>query len=99
MFDLAVDGMHMAVDQPWRQDALAAVDDRRIRRLDWRLAQFLDRGALDQQLISAPKLAEGRFAQFEILEQDLLGHRGAQCSRFWWKRPPFMITERCRPCS
>jgi len=69
------DGVDVAVDQSRHQGALAAVDDRRIRRLDRRLAQFLDRVALDQQFISIAELAERRFEQLEIPEQDLLGHR------------------------
>ncbi len=97
--DLAVDGMDVAVDQARHQGALTAIDHGGIRRLDGRFAQFLDRIAFDQQLIAAAKLAERRLEQLEIPEQDLLGHGRAQCSRFLWKRPPFMITERCRPSS
>jgi hypothetical protein len=77
-----VDGVHVAVDQSWHQRAPAAVDDISIGRLDRRLAELLDRIALDQQLISAAELAERRFEQFEIPEQDLLRHRRVHCSRF-----------------
>ena len=76
--DLAVDRMHVAVDQPRHQRALAAVDHRGFGRPNWRLAEFLDGGALDQELISATQLAERGFEQFEILEQELLGHRRTQ---------------------
>ena len=50
--------------------------------------------AFRKQLLAATELAERRFEQFEISEQDWLGH---QCSRFLWKRPPFITTERCWP--
>ncbi len=42
------------------------------RRVDRRLAEFPDRVAFDQQLISATQFAERRLEQFEIPEQDLL---------------------------
>src|SRR5258705_11439923 len=72
--DLAVDGMHVAIDQPRHQRALAAVDDISVSRLDRPLAEFLDGIALDEQLIAAAQLAERRLEQFEVPEQDLLGH-------------------------
>src|SRR5437762_3370050 len=72
--DLAVDGVDVAVDQPRHQCALAAVDDIGFGRLDRSIAEFLDGVALDEQLIAAAELAKRRLQQFEILEQDLLGH-------------------------
>src|SRR5450432_452979 len=66
--DLAVDGMHVAVDQSRHQGAPAAVDDISLGDFYRRLAEFLDRIALDQQLIAAAKLAKRRLEQFEILE-------------------------------
>jgi hypothetical protein len=56
--DLAVDGVHVAVDQSRHQRALAAVDDISPGRLDGPLAEFLDGIALDQQLIAAAELAK-----------------------------------------
>ena len=93
--DLAVDDVHVAVDQPRHQRAPAAVDDVSLRRLDRLVAPFPDRLAFDQQLIAAAQLAERGLEQLEILEQQL----GHQCSRFLWKRPPFMMTARYLPCS
>ena len=69
--DLAVDGVHVAIDQSRHQGALAAVDDLGPGGLDRPLAEFLDGVALDQELIAAAKLAERRLEQFEIPEQDL----------------------------
>ena len=94
--DLAVDGVHVAVDQSRHQRALAAVDDIGLGCLDRRLAEFLDRVAFGKQLVPAAQFAERGFEQFEIPEQDLPRHH---CSRFLWKRPPFMMTKRCCPCS
>jgi hypothetical protein len=54
---------------------------------------------LRSELIAAAEFAERGFEQLEIPKQGLLGHRRAQCSRFLWKRPAFMMTERCRPSS
>src|SRR5437588_6437220 len=94
--DLAMDGVDVAIDQSWHQRAPAAVDDVSVPRLDRLVAEFLDRVALRKQLVAATKFAERWFKQFEISEQDWPRH---QCSLFLWKRPPFMMTERCRPSS
>src|SRR5260370_41029210 len=59
--DLAVDGVHVAVDQARHQRTLATVAHRRIRRFYRRLADFPNRIALAQQLMPAQKLATSKY--------------------------------------
>ena len=71
--DLAVDDVHVAVDQPRHQRAPAAIDDVLGLAPDRLVAALAHAIVLDQQLIAAAQLAVGGLEQLEVLEVDL-GH-------------------------
>src|SRR5215467_7139441 len=84
---LAVDDVHVAIDEAGHQRAPAAVDHGRVLALDRGRTQLAHAISLDEQLMAADELAIGRLEELEVAEQDLVHGLVLGLTEEWPPRP------------
>src|SRR5262245_43918746 len=78
---LAVDDVHVTIDEAWHQRAPATIDHGSILALDHRGTQLAHPTALNEQLMTAEELTIAGLKELEVAKQDLLHDRTARTSK------------------